>query len=44
MMQLVPSHATGRALLKGVNFLNFIWDKITEWLQGPAGERHFEAI
>ena len=34
MMQSVPSRATGRALLKGVNFLNFIWDKITEWLKG----------
>ena len=34
MMQPVPSHATGRALLKGVNLLNFIWDKITEWLKG----------
>lgn len=34
MMQPVPSRATGRALLKGVNFLNFIWDKITEWLKG----------
>ena len=34
MMQTVPSRATGRALFKGVNLLNFIWDKITEWLKG----------
>ena len=30
----MPSRATGRARWKGVNFLNFIWDKITEWLKG----------
>ena len=42
MMQPVPSRATGRARFEGVNFLNFIWDKITEWLKGLLVSGIFE--